>query len=263
MVGSREFDMTTLLIALLLAQVTAVSWEDPLERPRENGRWLCWMYSGKDHSARVIERAESLEHYLNRLPSFDSQVQWFVDHHPQGRHLSGKIETIGTFSGRDVVDILFTVGDRPNPFGKMVLIGKSNSFKPVVWILDEMGVDLSRSSITNVGTREVLFSRCRISGTGNFYLEDYLVFDEKDQIPVNLRPDAVIREALLKVLPKGSGVRKGGGFDIPSLTFVSPVWKDGDGNCCGNGGRIEIKLELNDDRLTVIHTDFDPSFKWN
>jgi hypothetical protein len=257
----EDFNVIILLISLLLVQQSALPWDTP-GRPPENGRWLCWSYNGDGSWVQVIPRAQDLQHYLQNSASFDAELQWSIDHDPGWTSISGRIETVGTLAGREVVDIFFTAGDQPKPFGKMVLIGHEGLFRPVIWILDQMGVDLSQSSIIQVDTREILVSRCRVSGTGNFYLEDYLVFNEKGQIPKNLRADDVIQETLKKVLPKGLGVWKGGGFAISTLTFVSPVWKKGDGTCCPTGGRIAIKLQLIDDCLTVADTDFDPSFDW-
>jgi hypothetical protein len=51
---------------------------------------------------------------------------------------------------------------------------------------------------------------------------------------------------------------KGGGFDLRALTYSTPVWKDGDGNCCPTGGGLEMRFALKNHRLTVVSESFTP-----
>ena len=245
-------------VVLLLAQIAVVlPWDDPRERPLENGQWLCWMYSGKGAWGRKIEKPESLEYYLKGLPAFDQEIQWRVKNEPNWDQITSATMHIGAFGGGDVVDVLFALRGNPTPFGKMVLLGKAGLFRPVIWILDDVGAELSRSTIIQVSGQQVLVNRCRISGTGNFYYEDYLVFDQKNQIPVNLRADAVTKEAEARLLPQGATVRKGGGFDISSLTYQAGVSRDS-----GDGGRITMQFKLTDNQLLVTSAKYDPSYQW-
>jgi hypothetical protein len=50
---------------------------------------------------------------------------------------------------------------------------------------------------------------------------------------------------------------RGGGFDLPSLTYSVPVRMQTDGGCCPSGERIEIKFALKDHHLTVLTENYE------
>jgi len=51
---------------------------------------------------------------------------------------------------------------------------------------------------------------------------------------------------LMARLPPHHGLWKGIRIDYSTLTGSSPVWRDGDGNCCPSGGEIRFRLRLAD-----------------
>lgn len=95
-----------------------------------------------------------------------------------------------------------------------------------------------------------------MSGTGAFYLEHYWAFDETGPCWLDL---TVIRNALNEILPNGHGVWKGYGFDIKSLCYRMPVWKDGDSNADPTGGSVAVKLAIKQHQLVVTYRQFKPS----
>jgi len=117
------------------------------------------------------------------------------------------------------------------------------------------------SRIVNVANRAVLVSRHRIDGTGNFYFEDYFIFDRQQNLPVNLAVGRATAAELSKVLPPRRSVWKGGGFDVSSLHCASGVWKDGDANRSPSGGRVNIQFGIRGNTVVVLNTRYDPSFR--
>lgn len=52
-------------------------------------------------------------------------------------------------------------------------------------------------------------------------------------------------------LPPCYGIWKGPFLDFETLTYDTPVWIAGDGNCCPSGGEVHAQLEIVDDALRV------------
>jgi uncharacterized protein len=57
---------------------------------------------------------------------------------------------------------------------------------------------------------------------------------------------------LAKHLPKGWGAWKGIYPNYAKLTASTPLWKNGDGNCCPSAGRATLKLGINNGRLMIV-----------
>ncbi len=109
----------------------------------------------------------------------------------------------------------------------------------------------------DIDGRQLLVYKAHPGGTGNFYIEYYFLFDEDTRLPVPLNLD-VINQRLATLLPEGRAVWKGGGFDIESLTYSSPVWQEGDGNCCPSAGRVTMQLNIEENELVVTDAQYDP-----
>jgi hypothetical protein len=192
-----------------------------------------------------------LRWFTTNLPAFDSEIKRRVTHERNWGEITSEVKYIGAFGGRKVVDVLFSTTGSEKPVAKLILLGDRSQFRPVVWILDDAGVTFTPSRIIEVAGTPVLVSRHRVSGTGNFYFEDYFVFDRDKAIPINLGIDAVIAAELARTLPPGRSVWKGGGFDIDSLRYSSGVWNEHDANCCPTGGRIEMTLGIRGNTVIV------------
>lgn len=59
------------------------------------------------------------------------------------------------------------------------------------------------------------------------------------------------------LLPDGFEIRQGVAFDFREMFAVSPVWRAGDGNCCGTGGTVKIDFSIDANRLAVRGIGFD------
>jgi uncharacterized protein YecT (DUF1311 family) len=86
-------------------------------------------------------------------------------------------------------------------------------------------------------------------GTGNFNIEMVYLVDGTSE-PRELDTESWLRD-LQHRLPKGLGAWKGIYPDYDALTAETPLWKDGDGNCCATGGRAFIRLEITNRRLAI------------
>jgi len=108
------------------------------------------------------------------------------------------------------------------------------------------------------GADQILATRMLIPGTGNNYYEDYFWFSPGGPVRIDIE---TITAALKSILPAGSGVWKGGGLDMRSLSYHNSVWKDRDANCCPSGGAVDIRFRIDDGRVIVTSKHFDPLAK--
>jgi hypothetical protein len=242
-------------IALLL--LLPQSWE-PGSRPKEQGRWLCWMYSGKGARAIAASQAHPVDWFAHHIFEFDYELAVRLPVEPELRELGAEIRDAGTFAGREVREIEFRKPGSRDPMAKMIPLGAGDEFRPVVFIVADTAVTFSPPRVARVAGTEILVSRHGIAGTGNFYYEDYFVWDEALQIAVNLAVDAAIIDETRRLLPSGREIRRGGGFDVDRLRYAAPVWQEGDPNCCPTAGRVEIQFELIGPALHVVTSRYDP-----
>jgi len=256
--------LSALLLVLACSGLSAQEWRSAIERPGENGRWLCWEYSSKGQHARTIGAARSRKYFTKNISDFDAQIAWRKanDKLQDWSLFQTEIKPVGSLAGQQVMDIFYYAPNdvkKAKAIGKMVLIGSKDQFRPAVWILDDTEVHFSSSQIINVQGIAVLSTRSRIDGTGNFHYEDYFAFDQRKKIPVNLQPDRSIEAATKKLLPAGYGVWKGGGFDLATMTYKYAVWKEKDSNCCPSGGNIELHLQIKGGRIVVNKASYLPA----
>jgi len=223
---------------------------------------LCRTYSGKGDGTIAIRQPHTLRWFTSHLPNFDSEVAWRVKNESGWDHINAVVTPVGIFHQRDVAYILFSIPSKAQPVGKLVLIGNPGQFRPVVWILADTEIEFAPSAIVPIPNATVLVNRDRVSGTGGFYLEDYFLFDDGSEVPVNLRFTEVISAELKKILPPGRAVWKGGGFDIESLHYTQGVWKEGDPNCCPSAGKVDIQFAIKDNEAVVVNRTYDPAYKW-
>jgi hypothetical protein len=210
----------------------------------------------------AVGEAHPAEWFAHHIFEFDYEMAVRLPNEPELRQLRAEMREAGTFAGREVHDIEFWKPDTKEPIGKMVLVGAEDKFRPVVWIVADGGATFTASRVSTISSTEVLVSLHQVAGTGNFYFEDYFVWDEALQIPVNLAADSAIAEETHRLLPSGREIRKGGGFDIERLRYAAAVWQESDPNCCPSAGRVDIQFELTGPSLHVVNSRYDPDYKW-
>jgi hypothetical protein len=189
---------TVSVLLLIVSQSALVAQGSPKEP------WLCRTYSGKGNGTITVRQARTLRWYTNHLPDFDPEVAWRVKNESGWEDIKAVATQVGTFHKHDVACLLFTISSKPSPIGKLVLVGDPGQLRPVIWILAETDIEFAPSAIVHVADTTVLVNRDRVSGTGGFYLEDYFVFDDDSEVPINLRVDEVITS------PKGPSTWESG-----------------------------------------------------
>jgi len=166
---------------------------------------------------------------------------------------------IGEVQGFSIHQILHTIQMEDwKLFIKMVLVKRrADDFCEIDNAeYDAIMDSIEPASILDLNSQKVLATRDRVSGNGNFYVEEYWIFDKHGPIPLD---QGVVYETLKKLLPKGTDVRNGGGFNIAKLCYAMPVWRDEDAHCCPSGGTVQIKFALENDQLVVVQQKYNPS----
>lgn len=89
----------------------------------------------------------------------------------------------------------------------------------------------------------------RYMGTGNHNAD--LIFRWADDGELVQVDNWSWRDSLDQKLPEGLEIWKGVDFQYAELFAASPLWKQGDGNCCPTGGEVFLDFEIQDDVLVV------------
>lgn len=108
--------------------------------------------------------------------------------------------------------------------------------------------------------------RDNLSRISSWNLDDIPEDERQDPFaPEHLRVTAIgkwhglrIYDVVSELLPEGTRIPKGGGFDVKTLTYRSDVWQEGDGNCCPIAGRVELDLEIKNCTLVILHARYTP-----
>ncbi len=94
---------------------------------------------------------------------------------------------------------------------------------------------------------EFLITPVRMSGTGNMNTSSYYALKGGQFVPLV----ATLEQDLQERLPAGMEVWKGIWPDFDTMTFIRPLWKKGDGNCCPSAGVAVGEIEFTDTRLQI------------
>jgi uncharacterized protein YecT (DUF1311 family) len=94
----------------------------------------------------------------------------------------------------------------------------------------------------------LLVVRGSIEGTGNFNADQVYLHGDARLAEIDV---VSWLDDLPPRLPKGWGAWKGIYPNYKTFTAETPLWQDGDGNCCPTAGRAVIRLGLNDRRLVI------------
>lgn len=240
--------MSLLLLFLMAPPQDSQSWERPQPRPAEEGRWLCWEYTGKGPRAWVVKEAYPLEYFKNHIPVSDSMADWYIQHAPKHSKMTAEVKPLGRLSDQNVFDVFYRLPSLERPLGKLILIGTRGLYRPVVWIDGDMVDELDDSEIAEFETGQVLGTRCR--HRRSYYFEDYFVFDPVQRIPINLRVDERIETILSKM---GWRAWIDGNFDLWTLTFRGQKWE-------GKGWFV-VEFRLSKGRLIAKSIRYDPNPK--
>lgn len=132
--------------------------------------------------------------------------------------------------------------------GAVVFRSNAGRLTPVVATAID-SAHFSAPAIVQSPAARLLVIPGHMEGTGNFNAD--LVFRLDDGRLAEIDTESWLGD-LQKRLPKGWGAWKGIFPRYDQLTAETPLWKDGDGNCCPTAGRAFIRLGLNNRRLTLV-----------
>ena len=101
---------------------------------------------------------------------------------------------------------------------------------------------------------EILQIQVRWYGTGNLRTDVFFVWRKGKWLEI----DGKSWESGIE-LPPCFTIWKGLSIDMLALTVESPVWIEGDGNCCPSGGKLTVQLELDDRVLRIVQQEHSPT----
>jgi uncharacterized protein YecT (DUF1311 family) len=106
----------------------------------------------------------------------------------------------------------------------------------------------ARPEIVQSPAGRLLLVRGSVEGTGNFNADQVYLYGDARLTEVDI---VSWLDDLRPRLPKGWGAWKGIYPNYKTLVAETPLWQDGDGNCCPTAGRAVIRLGLKDRRLMI------------
>jgi hypothetical protein len=110
------------------------------------------------------------------------------------------------------------------------------------------------SRIVTVQGRPILVTSSPPGDTGHYFQEKLFLLNDQDGLPIELNVEGIIRGVLWEMnLEKRRPVKAISPFDLQTLTYQSPLYQDGDLECCPTGGSLEIRLGFRDDALVPIY----------
>ncbi|MHC4132705.1 MAG: hypothetical protein ACYSSP_04615 [Planctomycetota bacterium] len=231
---------------------------------RQAQKWTVWLADGKSDPKELslIPAKSPFDNYRENMAlihPWDFGKNRDVNDYTRIKLGEPNVTYIGKWEEYDVYDLT----DNENKCKQIMLKDKSGNHKIIYSQLPwcTAGVDDLPHIVTIQGI-SVLLYRTRVPGTGFLFIEYYFIYNKYNNRPVLIDTSA-ISESLSSLLPKGYSVWKGGGFNIEKMTFSHAVWKNGDGNCCPTGGRVDLKLSLKNGKIIVVEERYDPQYDWH
>lgn len=101
----------------------------------------------------------------------------------------------------------------------------------------------------------VLMVPLRITGSASANDDRYFLHDGGGWVRLDTQ---AWLEDLAQRLPEGHAVWKGIVLDFERMRAESPVWREGDANCCPTGGWVDVEFALEGRTLTIARFAFRP-----
>ena len=139
-------------------------------------------------------------------------------------------------------------GERTVGTGVIVLEGDGTHVRAVTWSADA-DTYFEAPAILQTSHGTFLDLPGHVSGTGNISAESLFVFRDGVWREVDIGSWA---GQLAARLPKGLAAWKGVYPDWRAMTAQTPLWREGDGNCCPRGGSATMTLRLEQDRIVLV-----------
>lgn len=215
--------------------------------------------SEEDFSNLGFEHQEhSLEWYRTNLINFKSKDQSFKCTGPV------RLESVGTIGANELH--LARYGEPKQECALVLLLSlKKSMAKPIAaWgniLFDDGVIDPpQKPELLKFGSLDILRIKRDVPGTGHMNNDQY--FQVKDEAVARI--DASCWESEMRArLEPGYHVWKGIRLDLTQPRQETPVWADGDGNCCSSGGKVQVDLGLKDGFFRITKFQWDPKFQYS
>lgn len=209
---------------------------------------------GEGNSRQPAPPCQPLAYYSQKI-----SVLGLPHNYLQGTLLTAQFQTqvlkIGVAGGRAIYDVVHLFD--PSIVVKMIVVEQtSGCFTKIYHTQNPVGeVATAPSFLVQHDGQDLLCTRSRVSGTGAFFQETYWVFRSSGPVAIDFLGDL---RAVEHLLPPGTGIWKGYGFNPQRLCYSAPVWKTGDANCCPTAGRVFVQFQLSNERLVPATEQYDP-----
>ena len=238
-----------LFIAYMVTAATSGASEHP--------RWSLHVISGRGESYIEEPSCHTREYYLSDPLHLDYGSDLYGKT-PDEIKDQIKTQRIGVAEGYVVDQVSHDINDG-ELIMKMILVQRKRGELCEIYHQQSPRelVEAGLAFWAKTGRETILATTDLVSGNGNWRAEAYWAFDKDG--PIELDVTGRVQEIQKKLLPEGSAVMNGSGFNIQTLRYATPVWKQGDAHCCPSGGKIEIKFDLRDHHLIVVTQRFEPN----
>jgi hypothetical protein len=251
------------LVVLVAAGILTAATSAPVEHPRWAVRTS---YDGANH---FIDQpsCHPLAFFLNDTARLNYHHS--IIHIEPGRTKDEtKSQTIGKVAGWKIVQVTHNISDGALYLRLLLVERHSGEFCQIYHQeymgspddpLDAYGVyqKVLPAYLVTVGSETILAVRDPLSGNGGWFDEHYWTFDKDG--PIDLSVSEAIQNIRKSLLPKGSYILNGDGFNVERLAYTSPVWGPKDPHVSPTGGEISIQFALKDHHLVVVSQKFSPN----
>ena len=143
---------------------------------------------------------------------------------------------------------------------KMIVVErKPDEFCEIYNDVDDVAVmkTVDPAYLMDLGSEMLLASKDQVSGNGGIKKEEYWAFDKYG--PIFLDYLSLLDQTMQRLLPRGSFVpRESASFDMKTLSFESPVGKEGDSLSGASNGSVSIHFALRNHQLAVDNQEYAP-----
>ena len=177
------------------------------------------------------------------------------------RKVETEVQLVGTLQGFEVYDLFYRFKCEGCPDWKSILVKTGPDQYREIYHLQPTQVDshAGASFIVNVGQDQLLGARYNVGGNKGIYSDDHYWFHKSGPALVDFGP---VRVAARAALPDGKSLWGGGDENGPRTLALAMfrfwVLDKGDWLCCG-GGAVEVRFRLDQGRVIVTGTNYDPS----
>jgi hypothetical protein len=172
------------------------------------------------------------------------------------------VQRIGVLNGFALYDVLYYFGESDSPDWKAVLVKVGPDQYREIFHVQRTQVDehVGPSRFVNAGQEQLLSTVAFAGGNRGMEYGDYFWLSKNGPVIVDT---STFLKATHSVLPNEKTEYGQPHIDFPTLTARIWAISEGEYSCCG-GGVVEMKFQLQQGRIAIGETRYDPSARpWN